>query len=159
MLPDGTGPGPAAARIPPVSGGANGTWRRWLPACYKSPPLYEVRYPMMVKSRAVSLARSARYALPAALLLLTACAGDTSTEELPYVERPVEQIYTEAANAIDREQFVKAAALFEEVERQHPYSQWAVRAQLMTAYSMYQAQRYDDAITKLDGFISLHPGN
>ncbi|MFM2045374.1 MAG: hypothetical protein RLY86_3950, partial [Pseudomonadota bacterium] len=47
----------------------------------------------------------------------------------------------------------------EEVERQHPYSQWAVRAQLMTAYSMYQAQRYDDAITKLDGFISLHPGN
>lgn len=96
-------------------------------------------------------------AAPAALLLLSACAGEK--EVIPYVERPVEQIYTEAANALDNENYLKAAALFDEVERQHPYSQWAVRAQLMAAYSHYEAMRYDDAITTLDRFISLHPGN
>ncbi|HYE49818.1 MAG TPA: outer membrane protein assembly factor BamD [Azospirillaceae bacterium] len=92
-----------------------------------------------------------------ALLGLAACAGDR--EEIPYVERPVEHIYTEAANAIDRENYVRAALLFDEVERQHPYSQWAVRAQLMSAYAHYQSLKYEDAINTLDRFIGLHPGN
>ncbi|HET8729179.1 MAG TPA: outer membrane protein assembly factor BamD, partial [Alphaproteobacteria bacterium] len=52
-----------------------------------------------------------------------------------------------------------AADLFEEVERQHPYSQWATRAQLMAAYSLYEALEYDEAIIALDRFIQLHPGN
>lgn len=112
---------------------------------------------MILKHRSAVPARIPRLLAPAALLLLAACAG--TPEEIPYVERPVEEIYTEAANAIDRENYLKAAVLFEEVERQHPYSQWAVRSQLMTAYAMYEAQRYDDAISKLDGFIALHPGN
>lgn len=98
-----------------------------------------------------------RYLVPAALLFLTACAG--KKEDIPYVERPVEQIYTEAANAIDSRNYTKAALLFDEVERQHPYSQWAVRAQLMSAYAHYQALKYDDALAALDRFIALHPGN
>lgn len=93
----------------------------------------------------------------AAFLFLSACAG--TPEEVPYVERPVEQIYTEAANAIDAGNYLKAAALFNEVERQHPYSQWAVRAQLMAAYAHYSMMQYDDAIETLDRFIQLHPGN
>ncbi|QJE72256.1 outer membrane protein assembly factor BamD [Aerophototrophica crusticola] len=104
-----------------------------------------------------SLPRPIRVLAPAALLLLSACAG--KAPEVPYVERPVEQIYTEAANAIDAENYPKAAALFDEVERQHPYSQWAVRAQLMAAYAHYQAYKYDEAIETLDRFIGLHPGN
>jgi outer membrane protein assembly factor BamD len=90
-------------------------------------------------------------------LLLGACAGNK--DEVPYVERPVEQIYTEALNKLDNKDYSKAAALFDEVERQHPYSQWAMRAQLMAAYSHYEAVRYDDAITTLDRFIAIHPGN
>ncbi|WP_114394601.1 outer membrane protein assembly factor BamD [Oleisolibacter albus] len=101
--------------------------------------------------------RRLRVLAPVALLLLSACAG--KKEEVPYVERPVEQIYTEAANAMDRTNYAKAAALFDEVERQHPYSQWAVRAQLMAAFAHYQAYKYDDAIETLDRFIGLHPGN
>jgi outer membrane protein assembly factor BamD len=87
---------------------------------------------------------------------LTACA---STEETPYVERPVEMIYSEAAAAMDQERYKEAARLFDEVERQHPYSQWATRAQLMAAYAHYQALQYDDAIIALDRFIQLHPGS
>ena len=48
---------------------------------------------------------------------------------------------------------------FDEVERQHPYSVWATKAQLMSAFAMYQGGRYDDAVIALDRFIDLHPGN
>jgi outer membrane protein assembly factor BamD len=91
------------------------------------------------------------------LFLLSACAG--KKEEIAYVERPVEKIYGEAASAIDNENYLKAALLFDEVERQHPYSQWASRAKLMSAYALYQSFKYDDAIVALDQFIALHPGN
>lgn len=95
-------------------------------------------------------------AAPLLGLSLAACA---STEEAPYVERPVETIYSEAATAMDEERYKEAARLFDEVERQHPYSQWATRAQLMAAYAHYQALAYDDAIIALDRFIQLHPGS
>jgi outer membrane protein assembly factor BamD len=88
--------------------------------------------------------------------MLAACA---STEETPYVERPVEAIYSEATAAMDAENYKTAARLFDEVERQHPYSQWATRAQLMAAFAHYQALNYDDAIIALDRFIQLHPGS
>src|SRR5918995_1913001 len=87
---------------------------------------------------------------------LTACA---STEETPYVERPVETIYSEAAAAMDQERYKEAARLFDEVERQHPYSQWATRAQLMSAYAQYQANSYDEAVAAAERFIELHPGH
>lgn len=94
--------------------------------------------------------------LPLALVL-PAC---SSSEDAPeYVERPAEEIYAEAAETIEGGEFNRAAQLFDEVERQHPYSQWAVRAQLMAAYSHYQAEKYEDAIVALDRFIQLHPGN
>ena len=55
--------------------------------------------------------------------------------------------------------YTSAAKEFDEVERQHPYSVWAPRAQLMAAYAHYQNNKYDDAINALDRFIQLHPGN
>ena len=94
-----------------------------------------------------------------ALTMATVLSACASTEETPYVERPVETIYSEAAAAMDQERFKEAARLFDEVERQHPYSQWATRAQLMSAYAHYQALQYDDAIIALDRFIQLHPGS
>src|SRR5260370_40543148 len=53
----------------------------------------------------------------------------------------------------------KAAKSFDEVERQHPYSVWATKAQLMSAYALYEAAKYDEAIVAADRFIQLHPGH
>lgn len=88
---------------------------------------------------------------------LPACSGDDAVDD--YVERPVEKLYNEAQDALEKEEYDQAATLFEEVERQHPYSKWATKAQLMAAFSQYQASKYDDAITALDRFIQLHPSN
>lgn len=89
------------------------------------------------------------------LLLLGACSE--TTEE--YVERPVEQIYNTGLNQLNDEDYELAARTFDEVERQHPYSVWATKAQLMAAFSHYQANAYDDAIIALDRFIQIHPSN
>ena len=78
---------------------------------------------------------------------------------LAYEERPVELLYNAGATRIDHHQWSEAVEYFKEVERQHPYSEWARRSILMTAYSHYQANEYADAISDADQFISLYPGN
>jgi outer membrane protein assembly factor BamD len=90
----------------------------------------------------------------AAALALAACAKDPE-----YVERPVHELYNEAMDNLNRGLFRESSRLFDEVERQHPYSVWATKAQLMAAYSYYQDGRYDDAVLALDRFIQLHPSN
>ena len=55
--------------------------------------------------------------------------------------------------------YLLATEKFDEVERQHPYSQWATKAQLMSAYTYYLNNLYGDAIAGLNRFIQLHPTN
>jgi outer membrane protein assembly factor BamD len=103
-----------------------------------------------------------RTSLPrlAAIALVAALAACSSTDDDPaYVERPVEELYNDAYNAALSGEFKEAAPLFDEVERQHPYSVWATQAQLMSAYALYQSNEYDDAVAALDRFIQLNPGN
>src|SRR6516164_9573438 len=85
-------------------------------------------------------------------LMLAGCSwlglgGDSSDDkDADYVERPVEQIYNDAWRKIDDRDWTEAAKQFDEVERQHPYSAWARRAMLMSAFCYYQANKYADAI-------------
>jgi outer membrane protein assembly factor BamD len=89
-------------------------------------------------------------------LLLAACSSD---EKDTYVEAPVEQLYNEATDSMLNGSYDAASKKFDEVERQHPYSVWATKAQLMSAYALYQRNRYDESLVALDRFIQLHPGN
>jgi len=95
-------------------------------------------------------------AVGALCLALWSCGSDDAPQ---YVERPVEDIYNSAMDSLLAGDYVEAATQFDEVERQHPYSAWATKAQLMAAYANYQENRYDDAVAALDRFIQLHPGN
>ena len=90
-----------------------------------------------------------------AICALAGCAADEET----YVELPVEQLYNEAVDASVTGDYKQAAEKFLEVERQHPYSIWATKAQLMSAYAYYSETKYEDAILATDRFIQLHPGN
>lgn len=90
--------------------------------------------------------------------LLAACAGDKEKGQL-VPEQSVETLYNQAADQMDRGEYKEAAKIFSEVERQHPYSPWATRAQLQEAFAEYQDLDYDTAIGTLDQFIQLHPGS
>ncbi len=98
-----------------------------------------------------------RFAAVAALCLLASCGGSKSKDS--YVERPVEELYNTAMDQMASGDFKKASASFDEVERQHPYSVWATKAQLMSAYALYQGNKYDESVIAADRFIQLHPGH
>lgn len=89
------------------------------------------------------------------VLLISSC-GTTDEE---YIERPVEELYNNAMNDLTNESYVAAAKGFDEVERQHPYSVWATRAQIMSAYAYYSNMDYDEATISANRFIKLHPGH
>ncbi|MDP7487313.1 MAG: outer membrane protein assembly factor BamD [Alphaproteobacteria bacterium] len=88
-----------------------------------------------------------------------AFAGCSGGDEEVYVERPVEDLYNEAMDLLLAESYDAAAAAFEEVERQHPYSVWATKAQLMSAFAHYQSTNYDETVLAAERFIELHPGS
>ena len=92
---------------------------------------------------------------------LSACAslGGRGKGDIPYVARDVGTLYTAAKTRLDRGQYKDAAKLFDEVERQHPYSVWARRAQLMSAFSYYLDKDYTQSIASAQRFLSVHPGN
>ena len=106
------------------------------------------------------LSRSIALALTASLAL-TACAGGGGRKkgDTPYVARDVGTLYSAAKRRLDQGRYKEAAALFDEVERQHPYSVWARRAQLMGSFSYYLNRDYTESIGSAQRFLSVHPGN
>ncbi len=116
-----------------------------------------VLMPLFRFSRTLRLSTVLALALP-----LAACAGDDTDVPRPrgeIQEVPPEQLYANALTQLDKANWIPCAAAFDEVERQHPYSIWARRAILMSAFCHYQGNKYNEAILAADRFITLHPGN
>jgi outer membrane protein assembly factor BamD len=94
-----------------------------------------------------------------ALLLAVVLASCSSSKNEAYIEKPVDDLYNKAMDALVEENYSTAAKTFDQVESQHPYSVWATKSQLMQIYSLYQDGKYDEAIIAADRFIQLHPGH
>ncbi|MEO6359270.1 MAG: outer membrane protein assembly factor BamD [Sphingomicrobium sp.] len=106
------------------------------------------------------LNRIAALALASVLVLPVAgCAGKSVKGDTAYIARDVNTLYALAKSRMDDGRYDEAAKLFDEVERQHPYSVWARRAQLMSAFSYYLGQKYPDAVSSAQRFLTIHPGN
>ncbi|URD59871.1 outer membrane protein assembly factor BamD [Sphingomonas sp. KRR8] len=95
----------------------------------------------------------------AIIVPVTGCARNRAKSDVNYVASDVNTLYGVAKQRLDSQQYEDAAKLFDEVERQHPYSVWARRAQLMSAFSYYMAQKYPDAVSSSQRFLTIHPGN
>jgi len=106
------------------------------------------------------LTRTAALLLACAIVIPAAgCARNKTGSDTAYIARDVNSLYALAKQKLDKGQYEDAAKLFDEVERQHPYSVWARRAQLMSAFSYYMAQKYPEAISSAQRFLTIHPGN
>ncbi len=108
--------------------------------------------------------------LLAALLLLSGCGfaqwdGSSSTlfsssqRASATVDRSPEGLYAAGVEALQQRRFLQAVELFDQLERDHPFSTWATNAKIMSAYGEYQRNRYTEAIGALDRFIQLHPAH
>ena len=112
-----------------------------------------------VNRMSTKTSRAALLALTALAISLSACAGKKMKGDTSYIARDVNTLYGLAKERLDDRNYAESAKLFDEVERQHPYSVWARRAQLMSAFSYYMAQQYPEAISSAQRFLTIHPGN
>jgi len=102
-----------------------------------------------------------------ALVVATALLGGCSSisnlfgnkdEDLP--DRPADQLYNEGLYLLnDKHDNKKAAAKFEEVDKEHPYSEWARKALIMSSYAYYNGAMYAESIAAAQRYITLHPGS
>jgi outer membrane protein assembly factor BamD len=93
-------------------------------------------------------------------LALGACSGNSAKKDAPlYVERPVELLYNNARDLVNKKEYSDAITAFEEVDRQHPYSEWSRRSILMGAYSNYAQSKYEEAIAGAQRYVSMYQGN
>ena len=77
-----------------------------------------------------------------------------------FVDEPADKLYNEGLYLMNEKKDAKAAnKKFEEVDRQHPYSEWARKSLLMSAYSSYNAGDYDSCIGAATRYVTLHPGS
>ena len=92
------------------------------------------------------------------LLLVSGCSmfpGD----EVENVSKSAEVLYTEGVQSLRKNHFQDATKRFQELDRKHPFSPWATRAQTNLIYTQYKLEEYADAIGAAERFIRLHPRN
>ncbi len=90
--------------------------------------------------------------------LLAGCSLFDTDKVVP--DEPADKLYNEGLYLLNQKKDPKEAAKkFEEVDRQHPYSDWARKSLIMSAYAYYEAGAYEESITAARRYITLHPGS
>ena len=75
-------------------------------------------------------------------------------------DTPADKLYNEGLFLLNNKQdYKEAAKKFDQVDRENPYSDWARKALLMSAYAYYQSQQYTDCINSAKRYVTLHPGS
>src|ERR1700733_8807080 len=73
---------------------------------------------------------------------------------------PADKLYNEGLFLLnDKQDYKEAAKKFDQVDRENPYSDWARKALLMSAYAYYQADEYTDCVNAAERYVTLHPGS
>ncbi|MFZ2137227.1 MAG: outer membrane protein assembly factor BamD [Xanthobacteraceae bacterium] len=96
------------------------------------------------------------------LLVLATMLGACSLFDKDAVapDEPADKLYNEGLYLLNQKKDPKEAAKkFEEVDRQHPYSEWARKSLIMSAYAYYEAGAYDDCVNSARRYVTLHPGS
>ncbi|MDR2195433.1 MAG: outer membrane protein assembly factor BamD [Gallionellaceae bacterium] len=92
-------------------------------------------------------------------LTLTACgifSKDTASEEdIPSVE----QLYADAREAMDNNNYTQALVAFDRLQASYPYGRYAQQALLESAYANYKQKESEAALSAIDRFIKQYPNN
>ncbi len=101
-----------------------------------------------------------RVAVLAGLVGLAACKSSPEGTAAAYgPDEPAGTLYNEGLGYLNAGKLTDAVKSFDEVDRQHPYSEWARKALIMSAFASYRRGRYDDTIATAGRYLSLYPGS
>lgn len=111
----------------------------------------------LIWKNSLSFHRSPLVMLVLAAFALGACSSNDSS--LVQEEKSAAELYNIAMDEVENGDIGKASPLFDEVERQHPYSRLATKSQIMSAWALYQSNNYPAAVGALDRFVELNPAH
>lgn len=115
---------------------------------------------LCVQARVKGALRSALVAVMCISVSACTLFNRDNDEEFEIVEEePADRLYNEGLALLGGGSYGRAAEKFEEVDRVHPYSEWARRSLLMSAYAHFEAGRYTSAIGAAERYVNLHPGS
>ena len=103
-----------------------------------------------------------RIVLSAAIVSISISAGcaSLSKQEVPLDKIPPAQIFQQAeAKLTKRRDAEDAAVLFTEVERLYPYSEWAKRSIIMSAFAYHQSKLYEESRGAAQRYLDFYPGD
>jgi len=92
-------------------------------------------------------------------LCLSIVLGGCAAKNEDYTQLSAEETFKRAEQSYHQKDYKDAALLYSEVEKNHPYSNLAVKSQIYSAYSYYVLQDYDQATEAFGLFIQLHPNH
>ena len=94
------------------------------------------------------------------LIFFSSCSSSDQGKSIkPKEAIPLEKLYKAAYNSFENGDYDQAVTLFEMVERDYSYTEWAPRALLMKAYLYYDSGQYVVALTNLQKFKKRHSGS
>lgn len=89
------------------------------------------------------------------ILLLPNCSNNGKTIVLK--ETKDSQLFIKGQSFLKSNDYKKAAIEFDKIYLNYPFSSLAPRAEIMTAYSLFQDNQINEAIVKLNEFIEMNP--
>ncbi len=101
---------------------------------------------------------TALFVVPAVALMLAGCWGKKKPEAEVNVDPP-DVLYNQALANLEAGDPSRASKKFETIDKEHPYSDYARRAMLMSAFLNFRRGKYTDAINDANRFVTLFPAS
>ena len=103
------------------------------------------------------LSRVQKLILVVAILIISACGDKNVITETGDRSKDAKILYREANNALEAQEYKKAATLFSRITYEFPYYSLANKAHIMEIYSNYLLKDYDTVIFSVENYVKTHP--
>jgi len=91
------------------------------------------------------------------LLALSVAAACATPERVKQADTPAEYGFQEGEHRMERGDYQGAIEKYDWVRNKHPYSRYAVRADLRVADAYFAQEQYSSAVEQYRSFVKLHP--
>ncbi|MCB1457978.1 MAG: outer membrane protein assembly factor BamD, partial [Nitratireductor sp.] len=93
-------------------------------------------------------------------LVLAGCnSNGTSSNDFVDNIEPADRLYNQALADIDGGNVKDARKTLEEIDKQHPYSEYSRKAMVLQTFLHYRKGEYDDAVNMGKRYVALYPGD
>jgi len=92
---------------------------------------------------------------------VSGCQSDPDIDITNYAQsvEPADVLYNQGLANLQAGQLTEAGRKFDAVDKQHPYSEFARKSMVMSAFTNYRQGQYTEAINTASRYLSLYPND